>query len=106
MKEKVAEEKKPLLSIIMPCYNMETTLVRAIDSILMQKVDFEYEVIIVDYASTDKTQEISTAYAQKDKRIHVIKNKKNEGNAKSFYVGLCNARGDYFCVLDGDDFYT
>ena len=106
MKEKVAEEKKPLLSIIMPCYNMETTLVRAIDSILMQKVDFEYEVIIVDDASTDKTLEISTAYAQNDKRIHVIKNKKNEGNAKSFYVGLCNARGDYFCVLDGDDFYT
>lgn len=94
------------LSILMPCYNVEKTIRRAIDSILMQRVDFRYEIIAVDDASTDATGSILREYAEKDERIRVLENKNNCGNAKTFKKGAKASRGDYLCVLDGDDFYT
>lgn len=94
------------LSIIMPCFNVEKTLERALESILMQKTNFEYEIIIINDASEDNTLTIANKYAWMYKNIVVFSNEKNEGNAYSYYRGLCAARGDYFCVLDGDDYYT
>lgn len=94
------------LSVIMPCYNVEDTLCRAIDSVLMQEVDFEFEIIVIDDASTDATESIAQAYSASHPNIRCLKNPQNSGNAHSFYRGLCAARGDYFCVLDGDDYYT
>lgn len=94
------------VSIIMPCYNVGSTLFRALDSVLMQKVNFDYEILVIDDASTDNTLEIAKSYMQLDKRIKLICNEKNRGNAYSYYRGLCASRGDYFCVLDGDDYYT
>ena len=94
------------LSIIMPCYNVEHTLERALESVLMQKTNFEYEIIIINDASEDNTLTIANKYAWLYKNIIVISNEKNEGNAYSYYRGLCAARGEYFCVLDGDDYYT
>lgn len=93
------------LSIIMPCYNVENTLIRALDSIAFQKVNFDYEVIIIDDASDDNTYEKAISY-RKIKNINVFRNLKNHGNAYSYYTGLCNSKGDYVCVLDGDDYYT
>ncbi len=94
------------LSIIMPCFNVEDTLDRALDSVAMQKLDYDYEIIIVDDASTDSTSTLIQARMQSNPKIRHFKNEKNLGNAKTFYRGLCEARGDYFCVLDGDDYYT
>lgn len=94
------------LSIILPCYNVEKTLARALESILMQNVNFDYEIIIVDDASTDNTIEIANKYKKKYKKIRIIYNKINKGNAFTFYTGLKAAEGEYFCVLDGDDYYT
>jgi len=96
----------PLLSVIMPCYNVADTICRAIDSVLMQTVDFSYEIILVDDASTDDSPEIFCRYADKHSFIKVIRNSSNSGNAISFYNGLCEAKGKYFCVLDGDDYYS
>lgn len=94
------------LSIIMPCFNVESTLTRALDSIIMQEVDFEYEVILVDDASTDHTVELAEQYAAQYSQIKIISNKVNKGNAYTYYTGLCASKGDYICVLDGDDYYT
>lgn len=94
------------ISVIMPCYNVADTVERAIDSILMQDVDFDYEIIAVDDCSKDNTVEILNKYAEKYSFIHLINHQQNKGNAISFYDGLCAAQGDYFCVLDGDDYYT
>lgn len=94
------------VSIIMPCYNVEKTIIRALDSIIKQKVTFEYEVIVVDDCSTDNTLVMVSCYAKSYPQVKLICNDKNQGNAHSYYVGLCAARGDYFCVLDGDDYYT
>ena len=95
-----------LLSVIMPCYNVGQTLARALDSILMQQSDFPYEIIVVDDCSTDDTLEVASCYAKVHENLIIIRNEENTGNAVSFYKGLCAARGDYFCVLDGDDYYT
>ena len=94
------------LSIIMPCYNVGETFTRAIESILSQKVDFKYEIIIVDDCSSDNGPDLFRNYANKYKFIKIIRHEKNIGNAMSFYDGLTAAKGDYFCVLDGDDYYT
>jgi glycosyltransferase involved in cell wall biosynthesis len=94
------------LSVIMPCYNVGDTLRRAVDSILMQVVDFRYEIIIVNDASTDDTLAVATEYAQRHAHVRVLNNAENLKNAKTFARGLRAAVGDYFCVLDGDDYYT
>lgn len=94
------------LSIIMPCFNVESTLIRALDSIWTQRVTFDYEVLMVDDASTDRTVELARAYAEIHPGLRIISNQENRGNAFSYYTGLCVASGDYFCVLDGDDYYT
>lgn len=94
------------LSIIMPLFNVEDTIRLALDSILMQKVDFNYEIIAVDDCSTDNTLEILNEYTEKYPQIKIIKHEENQGNAIAFYNALCASNGDYFCVLDGDDYYT
>ena len=94
------------LSIIMPLYNVETTLKRAIDSILMQQVDFNYEIITVNDASTDSTLDILKEYGSHVEQLRILENKENSGNALSFYNALKECKGDYFTVLDGDDYYT
>ncbi len=94
------------LSIIMPCFNVSTTLIRALESVLMQEINFKYEIIIVDDASKDQTVEIAKEYSKQYPQIKVICNESNKGNAYTYYKGLCESRGDYVCVLDGDDYYT
>ena len=99
-------KEDPELSIIMPVYNEEEYLGFAIESILIQETDFEYEIIIVDDCSTDNTFETVKKYqAAYPDKITYFKNEKNSGNGHTFWQGLTIARGDYFHVLDGDDFF-
>ena len=77
----------------MPLYNVEKTLQVALDSIFMQDVNFPYEIIVVDDASTDKTLEILEKNKEKYPQIKIIKHETNQGNAISFYDGLSAANG-------------
>ena len=95
-----------LLSIIVPCYNVSATIGRALDSILFQQVNFRYEVLCVNDASTDDTADKIREYANRYDWIHLLENPANAGNAETFYNGLKAAKGKYFAVLDGDDFYS
>ena len=72
----------------------------------MQRVSFDFEVIIVNDASTDSTLSIIEQYRAEHREIKVINNPLNCGYAMSIYNGLCAAQGKYFCLLDGDDYYT
>ncbi len=89
------------VSVIMLTYNRETLVGRAIESILAQTMrDFEY--IIVDNGSTDKSGEIAEAYAKKDARIRVLHiPKSNIGTGRN--AGLDVARGEYVTFIDDDD---
>lgn len=93
---------KPKISVIMPNYNGEKYLVEAIESILNQTYrDFEF--IIIDDGSTDNSVKIIKKYAQKDKRIKLLTNKKNLGLIKSLNKGLKIAKGKYIARMDSDD---
>ena len=90
----------PAISVILPVYNGEAYLRQAIDSILSQSfADFEF--IIVDDGSTDRSSEIIQSYS--DPRIHAIRNSKNLGLVGALNVGIAQARGKYIARQDQDD---
>jgi glycosyltransferase involved in cell wall biosynthesis len=90
----------PIISVIMPVYNGEKYLVEAIDSILNQTfTDFEF--IILNDCSTDKTEEIIFSY--NDSRIRYYKNEKNLRIVKTLNRGIALSRGIYIARMDGDD---
>lgn len=90
-----------LITIIMPVYNCENTILETINSVLRQTYQ-DFELIIVNDGSTDKTREICETI--KDKRVRLI-NKLNEGPSSSRNIGLKEARGKYIMFIDSDDLY-
>jgi len=96
------KNKHPLVSVVIPVYNGERYLDEAIKSILNQSYK-NFELIIVDDFSKDKSFVIVKKYAEKDKRITAIKNEKNIGQSRTVRKGLGLAKGKYFCKLDNDD---
>ncbi|MEA4831267.1 MAG: glycosyltransferase [Oscillospiraceae bacterium] len=94
-------EKK--ISVIMGIYNCSSTLAAAIESILSQTYD-NFELIICDDGSVDRTYEIAKAYADiNPEKIKLIKNKKNIKLAATLNRCLEYAKGDYIARMDGDD---
>ena len=92
---------KPLISVIVPVYQAESYLSRCFDSILSQTLT-DFEVILVDDGSKDKSGSICDLYAEKDSRFHVI-HKNNEGVSIARQTGLDAARGTYVIHADPDD---
>ena len=96
---------KPLVSVIVPVYNVEKYLRECMDSILGQSYG-EIEVICVDDGSTDHSASILKSYALSDSRVRVL-TKENEGmgGAAARNLGLKYAEGEYISILDSDDFF-
>ncbi len=94
--------KKISVSVLTPAYNAEQYIRTAIESILNQSfTDFEY--IILDDASTDSTWEVIQEYAKKDKRIRIVRNKKNMYIAGARNMLIKEAKGKYIVWQDADD---
>ncbi len=91
----------PLISIVVPVYNVEMYLGRCIDSILAQTYQ-NIEIIPVDDGATDRSGQICDEYAMKDARIRVI-HKKNGGLSSARNAGIDVASGEYLCFIDSDD---
>lgn len=91
----------PLVSIIVPVYNVEAYLYRCIENILNQTYS-DFELILVDDGSPDKCSQICDEYAQKDSRIKVI-HKRNGGQSSARNTGLEICRGEYIYFCDSDD---
>lgn len=90
------------ISIIVPVYNLEDLLPKCVDSILAQRFT-NFELILVNDGSTDRSGEICDEYANVDSRIKVI-HKKNGGVASSRNAGLAIAKGNYIGFVDNDDY--
>lgn len=92
-----------LLTIIVPAYNEETRIEKALDSVPRRE---DLEVLIVDDGSTDKTYEVCQKYAEEhsDLNIRIIRLEKNQGLGNAKNVGYENAHGDYINQLDADDY--
>ena len=94
----------PLVSIIMPVYNEEKNISRAIQSVLNQTYQ-KIELIIVDDGSTDSTPQIINDFKRTDDRIIYLRNLVNRGTTYSLNRGLRKAAGEYVARIDGDDWY-
>lgn len=92
------------ISIILPVYNSEKTLDRCIYSIISQSYK-NFELIIINDASTDKSEEIIKKYLEKDSRIIFINSEINQGVSKSRNLGIEKAEGELLTFIDSDDFY-
>lgn len=95
--------KKPFFTLITPVYNIEKLIAMTIESALSQTFD-DWEMILVDDGSPDNAGKICDEYARKDDRIKVI-HKKNEGLAQARNVGIENAKGEFFIILEGSDLF-
>ena len=91
-----------MISVIVPIYNTEKYLHRALDSILGQTYK-NWEAILVDDGSTDGSSLIAVEYARKDSRFSIIR-KTNGGQSEARNIGIEQARGEYMLFLDSDDF--
>jgi glycosyltransferase involved in cell wall biosynthesis len=94
--------KNPTVSVIIPTYNRENLIVRAIYSVLKQTYQ-DFEIIVVDDGSTDHTEDVIRQLQNKEKRIIYIKNKKNKGAATARNTGISEAKGKYVAFQDSDD---
>lgn len=92
---------KPLLSVIIPVYNVEKYLKRCLESILVQSWN-DYEIILVDDGSTDSSAQICDSYAEKYEMIRVI-HKENKGLSDTRNRGIEQASGEYVYFPDSDD---
>jgi len=92
-----------MFSVIMPVYNAEKTLEKAIKSVLEQTVG-DFEFIIVDDGSRDQSYEIVKKYSQGDKRIKVIR-QDNAGPGIARNNGISQSKGEYITFIDADDYW-
>ena len=92
----------PLISVVIPCYNVKEFLGPCLDSVLNQTFK-NFEIICVEDCSTDETKDVLNYYAGKHKNINVIYNEKNCGLAISRNIGMDKSRGMYIYFLDSDD---
>ena len=97
-------EKTPLVSVIMPAYNAEQFLEEAINSVISQTLT-DWELLVIDDCSTDRTRQIAAEFAKKDSRIQLLVNEENMRVAKTRNKGLAVCRGEYVALLDSDDCY-
>lgn len=97
--------QQPQVSIIMPAFNAEATLVPAVESALAQNFR-DFELIIVNDCSTDTTAALMEELARRDSRIRPLHNDTNAGASRSRYRAAEAARGQWLAFLDSDDLWT
>ena len=94
--------KQILLTIVIPCWNMEYSIGNILSLFIEQKLD-DIEVIVINDGSTDKTAEIINTFVEKNNNILSISLRKNSGVSIARNIGIENAKGQYIYFLDADD---
>ena len=93
---------QPLISIIVPVYNVEKYLKQCVESILLQTME-NIEIILIDDGSPDNCPAVCDEYAEKDKRVKVI-HRQNGGYGKACNTGIGSAEGEYLGFVEPDDY--
>ncbi len=95
-------DETPLVSVIVPVYNVEEYVAECLDSILSQTYR-NIEILCVNDQSADRSPDILAQYRKKDDRIRIINNRENRGLSFSRNAGLLEASGEYVLFIDSDD---
>lgn len=95
---------KPFFSILIPAYNVESYIIKCLDSIIEQTF-LDWECIVINDGSTDKTEQICHRYAKMDKRIKIF-HQENAGVAVTRNRLIDKSSGKYFIFVDGDDWWN
>jgi glycosyltransferase involved in cell wall biosynthesis len=99
--------KGPRVSVLMIAYNVEKYIEEALRSVLMQEVDFRYEIVIGEDCSTDNTRDILQEFARRhEDRIRLILRERNLGMNRNFFSTYAECEGKFIALLDGDDYWT
>lgn len=97
----MAAKETPYITVIVPVFNAEKYLCQCIDSILSQSYT-DFELLLIDDGSKDKSGDICDEYARKDDRVRVF-HKENGGVSSARNLGLDNAKGEWVTFVDSDD---
>lgn len=95
-------KREPIVSVIMPAYNVANYIGEAIESILQQTFT-DFELLIIDDGSVDNTLDIIKGYLLLDSRIRIIENVSNKGLPYTENLGLKEAKGEYIAIMHSDD---
>jgi glycosyltransferase involved in cell wall biosynthesis len=95
-----------LLSVCLITYNHELYIREAIDGVLMQKCNFQIELVIGEDHGNDKTREICEEYAKQNTNIKLLADQKNLGAMANYIRTLEACTGNYIAILEGDDYWT
>ena len=94
------------VSVLMITYNHEEFIAQALDSVLMQQVNFDYEIVVGEDCSTDNTRDILIGYQQKHPdKIRLLLPEKNLGMHENFFQTFKACKGNYIALLEGDDYW-
>ena len=94
----------PLISVIVPVYNIENYLERCVNSIREQTYN-NLEILLVDDGSTDSSGALCDRFAEADERIRVF-HKENGGSSSARNLGIAEAKGEYLGFVDSDDYIS
>lgn len=105
MSTEKAQKKIMDVSVIVPVYNVEKYVARCLESLVNQKCDCNYEIIIINDGTKDNSMDIVNDYAARYDFIHVC-TQENSGVSVARNTGLANAKGEYIAFVDSDDFVS
>ena len=91
-----------LVTVVVPVYNVEKYLKKCLDSLLSQTYH-NIEIIVVNDGTTDKSLDIAKEVNSIDERVKII-SQENQGLSEARNTGIRNAKGEYICFVDSDDF--
>jgi glycosyltransferase involved in cell wall biosynthesis len=95
------------VSVLLSTYNHENFIKWAVESVLMQETDFDFELVIIEDFSTDGTRDIVTDFQKKyPDKIRLVLSDKNMNNLDNFVSAFQSSAARYIAMLDGDDFWT
>lgn len=95
----------PKLSVLLVTYNHENYIRQAMDSVMMQQTDFDFEIVVADDCSQDSTIAVIEEYQAKNHNIRILPSERNVGITRNYQRGFGACRGEYIAVLEGDDYW-
>jgi len=103
----IAENIQPLVSVLVVTYNQEEYIAETLDSIISQECEFDFEILLGEDCSTDKTRDICIEYSKRfPDKIRLFLNDSNKGFIENYFSLIPEIRGKYIADCGGDDYWT